>query len=175
MREMLKLGLILLIITAVSASILAVTNDITQAVILERKAEAIKGNLMTLIPDADDFAMLQGVSSSGVTEVYEGTKGGAPIGYVFKASGNGYGGAVEVLVAVSSEGKIIGVEVGDNSETPGIGDRVKNPEFTSQFIDKDTSSEVKVDAISGATRSSNAVMSAVNASAQLFQEAVKNR
>jgi len=175
MREMMKLGLILLIITSVAAVVLGITNNITQGVILERKAEAIKDSLVVLVPDADDFAMLQGVSGSGVSEAYEGTKGGTPVGYVFKAEGNGYGGAIEVLVAISSEGKVLDLQIGANAETPGIGDKVQNPEFIGQFVDQDATGEVQVEIISGATRSSNGVIGAVNAAAKVYQEAVQNR
>ena len=88
-------------------------------------------------------------------------------GSVVQVTVKGYGGPVQVKVAVLKDGSIAGVEIGgkDFSETPGVGARVQEESFWSQFIGKTGPFKLKdnVDAVSGATISSTAVVKAVNA------------
>ena len=55
-------------------------------------------------------------------------------GYVLTVKENGYGGDMFVDVALSADGtKLLGVHVGDNKETQGIGSKVTEKEFLEQF------------------------------------------
>ena len=79
----------------------------------------------------------------------------------------GFGGEIEVTVGIDTEGKIASLAVGGPkfAETAGLGARAQEAEFTDQFIGK--SGELAygdgLDAISGATITSTAVLDAVNA------------
>ena len=78
----------------------------------------------------------------------------------------GYGGDIEVSVGLKADGTIADLNVGGEgfAETPGLGGKATEKPFTSQFIGK--SGELKygegIDAIAGATITSDAVMDAVN-------------
>ena len=73
----------------------------------------------------------------------------------YQGSANGMGGAVNVTVTVEG-GKITAVTVGDNQETPGISDPAIE-KIPMEIVDKQSTS---VDAVSGATVTSNAIMQA---------------
>ncbi len=85
------------------------------------------------------------------------------------ASVLGYGGPVLVQLLLEDNGTIAAMQVGGArfSETEGIGSRVKEDAFTSQFISKTPPLALGegIDAIAGATVSSQAVVDAVNTAA----------
>ena len=94
--------------------------------------------------DADDAKAEAGALADGT---YEGT-------------GKGIGGDVPVTVTVK-DGAIESVEVGDNSETQGIGSNAIE-QLPEQFVGLKTAEEVDaLDGVSGATITSNALKDAV--------------
>lgn len=96
------------------------------------------------------------------------------IGYIFITSAKGYGGDIQVMTAVNSDGTVAAVEILDASgETPGLGQNVTKPDWYAQFAGlKDDITIIKggtanaenneINAVTGATISSKAVTSAVN-------------
>ena len=108
-------------------------------------------------------------------------KDGQVIGYTIKTSSKGYGGAIELMVGISKDSKITGVEIGNHSETPGLGSKATEPMFKNQYVDKDVSNSLlvvkgsanndnEISAISGATITSNGVTSGVNAAMKIYNE-----
>ena len=181
MKDILKLGVTLFAICAVAALVLGVTNNITAPVIEERNIQASNEERKTVLPEADEFKELEGMNSDIVLEVYEGIKDGQVIGYTIKTSSKGYGGAIELMVGISKDGKITGVEIGNHSETPGLGSKATEPMFKNQYVDKDVSNSLlvvkgsanndnEISAISGATITSNGVTSGVNAAMKIYNE-----
>ncbi len=86
-------------------------------------------------------------------------------GTTYTASAQGFAGPVAVFVTVKDDNIITGLDIGDDkfAETEGFGLNAKNPDFTKQFIGKTlpiTSDEI--DAISGATVTTVAVIEALN-------------
>ena len=75
----------------------------------------------------------------------------------------GYAGTIEVAVLLDRSGKIAGVLVGKNQETPGFLRRVWNKGFLSRWNGKTIKDAVttKVDAVTGATYSSDAIKAGV--------------
>ena len=171
MKDILKLGVTLFAICAVAALVLGVTNNITAPVIEERNIQASNEARKTVLPEADEFKELEGMNSDIVLEVYEGIKDGQVIGYTIKTSSKGYGGAIELMVGISKDSKITGVEIGNHSETPGLGSKATEPIFKNQYVDKDVSNnDNEISAISGATITSNGVTSGVNAAMKIYNE-----
>lgn len=144
MKDILKLGVTLFAICAVAALVLGVTNNITAPVIEERNIQASNEARKTVLPEADEFKELEGMNSDIVLEVYEGIKDGQVIGYTIKTSSKGYGGAIELMVGISKDSKITGVEIGNHSETPGLGSKATEPMFKNQYVDKDVSNSLLV-------------------------------
>ena len=144
MKDILKLGVTLFAICAVAALVLGVTNNITAPVIEERNIQASNEARKTVLPEADEFKELEGMNSDIVLEVYECIKDGQVIGYTIKTSSKGYGGAIELMVGISKDSKITGVEIGNHSETPGLGSKATEPMFKNQYVDKDVSNSLLV-------------------------------
>lgn len=181
MKDILKLGVTLFAICAVAALVLGVTNNITAPVIEERNIQASNEARKIVLSEADEFKELDGMNSDIVLEVYEGIKDGQVIGYTIKTSSKGYGGAIELMVGISKDSKITGVEIGNHSETPGLGSKATEPIFKNQYVDKDVSNSLlvvkgsanndnEISAISGATITSNGVTSGVNAAMKIYNE-----
>ena len=149
--------LVLTVICIVVSGMLAVTNMITKPVIdrnAQRKADAGR---IALLPQADAFQQVE-YSDGVISEVWAAENGA---GYVITGSAKGYGGDLPVMVGIGADGVITAIQVMDNSETPGVGKKTMEPEFTDQFRGRDGSDGVA--AVSGATVSSTAVVTVVDA------------
>lgn len=96
------------------------------------------------------------------------------IGYVITStSKDGYGGDISISVGITSEGVVSGIEFLVITETAGLGDNAQKPEFKDQYKGKQVDSftvtksgaaaDNEIDAMSGATITTNAVTNAVNA------------
>ncbi len=187
MKEIMKLGIILLFICAVSAVLLAFTNGATIDKILEQRAIASENDRKAVLPtadtfkelDADQFAPLADEFDK-IMEVYVGYEGETVVGYVIKTAPGGYGGAIEITTGLYNDGTIGGVRMGSNhQETPGLGAKAALPEFYDQYngmdalagisVVKATPGENQILAISGATITSDAVTTGVNMATDIFE------
>ena len=167
----------LLAITAVTALLLGIVNYFTAPVIQqiqdEKKAAAMSAVLQAEeYPKVEGFVPAASTSAAGtgtVAALYEAVQGGNTLGYVAEVTANGFGGAVSMVVGVTTDGAVTGVSVIDHSETQGVGSKVVNSqEVLSRFAGLSgeitvNSGENKVDGVSGATVSSKAVTAGVNA------------
>ena len=92
------------------------------------------------------------------------------------AGAGGYGGTVEVMIGIDPNGAITGVTVTNHSETPGLGTKAMTEEYLSQYngvsevAGDDIRKDSDIDAISGATLTSDAVYVAVGAALDQFKE-----
>ena len=108
----------------------------------------------------------------GVSAVYEANNGA---GYVFTTSARGYGGEVVVMVGINADGNIEGITVTQQTETKGIGSNVvDNPEYLAQYSGLSAAEPLvlneDVDARTSATVSSTAVINAVNAAIEAYNQ-----
>ena len=122
-----------------------------------------------------------------ITEVAEATdKKGKVIGYVINVTSHeGYGGDIEISVGIASDGTVKGIEMLSIGETAGLGMKAKDAEFKDQFRDKKVQKftytkngekgDDKIDAISGATITTNAVTNAVDSALIYYQNGVRRR
>lgn len=103
----------------------------------------------------------------------EGSADNELLGYIILVtSTQGYGGDIQLAVGISKDGLIKGISFLELNETAGLGMEADSEEFLGQFIGKEsnkftvtkTGAEIdsEIDAISGATITSNAVTDAVN-------------
>lgn len=191
----------LLVITLVAGLALSAVNEITKEPIAKAEETARLEAYETVFPNAefetpqDLDALLEGgqaaIDSVGLTGctvsdiLYANDANGERIGYVVAAvSPNGYGGDISVAVGIDAKtSTITGFSVLSNSETAGLGARCTEDEFVSQFAGKDATSieYVKgggaagnqIDAISGATVTTNAVTEAVNSALAVYGNVLK--
>ncbi|MEM1689843.1 MAG: RnfABCDGE type electron transport complex subunit G [Candidatus Hadarchaeales archaeon] len=88
-------------------------------------------------------------------------------GYIAMAEGKGYGGSISLMIGIHKDGTIKKVKILKQSETPGLGARITEENFLAQFEGKSVDEVMlkrdggTIDAISGATISSRAVVEAV--------------
>ena len=165
----LRISLTLLIITAVVAALLAGVNAITKDKIAAIQAEKTARALSAVLSDGSSAAAIDFTDDSGIiTAVYE-----SETGYAIQVAPNGFGGAVTLMVGVLKDGTVSGVSVISHAETAGLGavaadSTAKGEAFRGQYVgmsgtlavDKDGG---EVDSISGATITSRAVTTGVNA------------
>ncbi len=181
MRDIIKPGLILLIITVVAAVFLGFVNQVTFPIITANELETKNAAMARLLVDvkdnnfSEDYEITEPDSSLSVYNIgFDGTE---PVGYVITANPKGYGGAIKLLVAIGADGEIKGIEIVKHSETPGLGANAKGPKFTDQFIGKSdilkvtksTPSENEIQAITSATITSTAVTNGVNEALTYFK------
>ena len=92
----------------------------------------------------------------------------------FETSGKGYGGDLGLVVGIDvADDKIFGVGVTTHSETAGLGSKAKeDPKFAAQFAGVDIKSPIEVgnpiNALSGATITSNAVCAAATEAGAIY-------
>lgn len=177
MKQVGKLGLILFLITSVSAGLLSVVNDATKEIIQENAMKANFAYMQDMLPDANEFTVIEDpsiVDIESVDEVYEGLQDGSIIGYAIKTKTSGYGGAIEIIFAINIDGTIAGMRVASHAETPGLGARITEEDFTSEFegqsIDSELELNTDIDTISGATISAQAAVDGANAAIKVFNE-----
>lgn len=98
--------------------------------------------------------------------LYRAVSGGQTVGYAAQQTVQGYGGPIEVITAVSTDAVVQGIHVGGDAfaETEGLGAKTREPDFTEQFRSKALPVTLgkDIDAVAGATLSSQAVVDAVN-------------
>ena len=137
-------------------------------------------DMKTLLPGSENFVVEPySGEDANILSVHKGETG-----YVIETQTYGYAGNITMLVAVSTEGRVVGLVVRDQSETLGLGAKaLRDHEFLAQFLNGSgtfaigapgadafsgatgeaaTGEEVYVDAITGATVTSKAIARCVN-------------
>ena len=106
------------------------------------------------------------------------------MGYALSVtSGDGYDGNVTLSLGLDATGKVLGIAFTELTETPGMGMLADEPAFKGQFADRQVTQFVHnkggvtgdnvIDAISGASTTSGAVVNAVNAGLDFFHSVMQ--
>ncbi|MDD5116851.1 MAG: RnfABCDGE type electron transport complex subunit G [Candidatus Omnitrophica bacterium] len=172
MREMIRYGLILALICAIAAGLLAGVNELTRGKIASQAYAEEQAALKEVMPLAAKFAEVK----VGEEILYYKALDNQDkiIGFVFKAGAKGYSSLVQTLAGIFPDGSISAIKVISQNETPGLGMRITEKKFTDQFKNQDSLSLSGVQAITGATISSRAVMDSVKKKAAEVLELIKN-
>ncbi|MFA5350163.1 MAG: FMN-binding protein [Candidatus Omnitrophota bacterium] len=172
MREITRYGFILALICVIAAGLLAGVNSLTRSKIAAQALAEEQMALKEVMPKAEKFAEVKSAQQVLYYKALDGQD--KLIGFVFKASGKGYSSVIETLVGIFLDDRISAVKVISLNETPGLGMRVTENSFTGQFSNRDALDLSGVQAISGATISSRAVMDSIVKKAQEIRELTKN-
>ncbi|MBQ7650184.1 MAG: FMN-binding protein [Victivallales bacterium] len=197
MKSILKLVLSLGLVCAIGSFALSRVYTTTKRPIEEAAANELMSSLKLVLPpetatteQIDDTIFFKALDDSG-----------NQIAYAAKAIGKGgFGGDVTVLVGLDMNGKILAVMVTDNSETPGIGSKATDRKVRrslwevlsgksqdaafppNEYLDSYAGRDVTdgfafgkdgLNAISGATYSSTAILNGINTVSQAFRELEK--
>ncbi len=171
-NPILTLTLTLTVIAVVVSAGLAFIHFITSETIEANKQKKTDQALGEVFPGQEiTFSLLQ--DSEGQT-VYTGTNAqGAFHGYAISLTEAGYGGNIEMIVGIDSQSTVTGVQIVSQRETRGFEtDGTMQDGFLGRFIGKHLPME-KIDAISGATISSEAVERGVRAAMETAEGLVR--
>ena len=170
-------SVVLIIICLVISAALAFTNDITKDRIAEiDKQNSINAMAEIFTDEGVEFSDNYTVVRNDTEYFYSiASVNGEQIGFIFTTSSSGYGGEVKVMTGVNADGTVKAIKVlSVADETPGLGQAATNPEFTAQFSGKSgqisTEKNHDVDALTGATITTKAVINDVNIALELFEE-----
>lgn len=181
MNNIVKMTLKLFLVTLIAGVLLGGTYVITKDPIADQEAkEATEARQRVL--DADSFEEIpveQGPDWETISAIYQGLdKDGQVVGYTFALTAKGFNPGISLTIGIDASGVITGVNVGSNSETPGLGAKAGEPDFYEQYQGKSGDIEViksgapgdnQIAAIAGATITSKGVTSAVNLVSQYFR------
>ncbi|HBR16374.1 MAG TPA: electron transporter RnfG [Deltaproteobacteria bacterium] len=171
-----KMLLVLTVIGAVSGGILAGVFHVADPLIQANREKELKEAIFVVLPEAKDYKILEkGIDKTKVI-VYQGLDAdGRPVGLAFIADGGGFQGNIRIMVGLSVDYlKLKGIKVLEQNETPGLGNRIKEPAFEGQFKGLEIKPKVEyikyrkpekpnqITAITGATISSDAVVKNIN-------------
>ena len=124
----------LIIVVVVSVALLFGMNMITKSVIENQEMESVKSNFKDVIK-ADRFEVLDTAGAKDIVAAYRALdKDGKVLGYAVTSEVSGYGGPMQVHVALSNDAStFLGLRVGTNNETQGYGSKATESAFYNQF------------------------------------------
>ena len=166
-----KLTLTLLIISAVVACLLGLTNYITEEKIADINAQKTAASMQEVLP-ADSYTTVEYTGSeANVAAVHQA----GDAGFVVEVTPAGFGGAIDMVVGVSNDGTVTGVAIVKMSETSGLGANAATESYRSQYVGLSGTLAVtkdggEIDALTGATITSRAVTDGVNAALRVAAE-----
>lgn len=196
MSKIIKDALALTAITLVIGLLLGVVYEVTKEPIAQQEVKAKQEACVEVFPEADSFEAVDlkesadtfrkaldeaGYQAQTVDEVYQALDASGDVaGYVITVtSSEGYGGDIQFSMGVSMDGTTLGISFLSISETAGLGMNADTESFRDQFKDQKVSefsysktgaaAEGEIDALSGATITTNAVTNGVNAGLCAFQ------
>jgi len=161
----------LVLITTLTAVLLAFINMLTEPVIAANDTAKKNAAVMELFPEATDVQPLGDTLGESypenIHEVYAVYKAGALIGYCADAQAMGFGDNIGMMIGVNLNNTICGIKVLSIAETPGIGMAVAESDYLAGYaglyypvtFGHGTNT---AEAISGATYSSRAILNGVN-------------
>ena len=178
-----NMALSLTIISLVASACLGFVYEFTKKPIelsvLNKKLNAIKQVVpeFTNNPNNDMYRLPTGDGDS--LEIYPARKDSVIVGYAVNTyTSKGFSGNISLMAGFKPDGTIINISVLEQKETPGLGNKMTEPKFKDQFLDKNPAEfalKVKkdggpVDAITAATISSRAFCDAVQRAYNTLQK-----
>ena len=180
MRDIIIPTIVLFLICTIVTLALALTNYATEDAISEQVRIQEESARREVFSESESFEEIKDLYSIVdvadeerlVKKAFNSIKGGEVIGRVYSVESKGYGGVISIAVGIDKSGKTTGVKIISLSETPGLGSKVQEQPFISQLVGItpkealtivkiSSSKEEAIDAVSGATISSKAVVKAV--------------
>ncbi|MFH1791282.1 MAG: RnfABCDGE type electron transport complex subunit G [Candidatus Omnitrophota bacterium] len=183
MRKIIQIIVVLSAVSFISGACLVFVYSYTQPRILENQKKEVKEAIFKVFPGAASY---ETVNAGGMEVFLTKDAAGKQMGYAFIAKGNGYQGEIKLMAAISADLKtILGIEILESQETPGLGQEITSPNFRKQFMRLATLPEIicvkgekpdkpnEIEAITGATISSRAVVSILNDGVKQLKENIK--
>ena len=147
-----QLAVILFAISAVCALLLGLVNLITADAIQKAKDEKTQ-KAMAEVLTADSYEQVEYTGGDALVQaVYQA----GDAGYVVQVTPSGFGGVINMMVGVGTDGNVTGVSIISMSETSGLGTNAKKETFRDQYTGQPgpfsvTKDGGQINAITGAT------------------------
>jgi Na+-translocating ferredoxin:NAD+ oxidoreductase subunit G len=182
-NEIVKITITLLIFYLIGGAIIVSGYAFTKPIIDKNNAAKKVVVLRGMVPGVDKVDNLGKwtVCDKDADYFKVSDKNGNLLGYVVESYGLGYSSFIHSMIAVDSLQKITAVSILGHAETPGLGDGVENATWRDQFKGKSLenmevvkkSGTDKIQAISGATISSRAVVNGQRAALTFLSKALQ--
>ena len=187
MKSMIKDAAILFAITLIAGLLLGVVYEVTKEPIAVQEAKRKNEACKEVFQDAVNFESLElsapetgEKASATVNEVSAAVaEDGTVLGYVLDITTHeGYNGDIQFTMGIRLDGTVNGISLLSIAETPGLGmkaEEVLKPQFAeksvTQFAYTKTGAVTpdQIDAISGATVTTNAMVNGVNTGLEFFK------
>ncbi len=193
MKNMIKDAFILFAITLVAGILLGTVNEVTKGPIAEAQENAKKEACQVVFPNAASFEKVsldtdaiaqeltkKGISGADIDELsYALDETGKKLGVVITVTDHeGYGGDIQFSMGITTDGILNGISLLSISETAGLGMEAGNvlvPQFekvpvtTFTYTKSGSANSSEIDAISGATITTKAVVNGVNAGITYYE------
>lgn len=190
MKSMIKDAVVLFAITLIAGLLLGVVYEVTKDPIAQQKALRKNKACKEVFQDAADFRALElsvpetpeagekaAAAINGVSEAV--SDDGTVLGYVLDITTHeGYNGDIQFTMGIKMDGTVNGISLLSISETPGLGmkaEEVLKPQFAGKNVGQFSYTKTgalapdQIDAISGATLTTNALVNGVNAGLDFFK------
>lgn len=164
-NQIIKLTLVLLLVAAVTAGVLGLTNYITKDRIAEQARIATEKAYSEVLPASGYNEIAFDNAAFPIIDKISAGAGGE--GYVVELSFSGAQSTITAAVGIDAAGTVSGVSIIKHAETAGLGAKASEPGFREQYKGGAehmslTKSGGSIEGISGATITSDAVTAAVN-------------
>ena len=186
MKSMLKDAAILFAITLISGLLLGVVYEVTKDPIAKQEAMRKNAACKEVFQDAVNFETLELSAANGentaatINEVSKAVaEDGTVLGYVFDITTHeGYNGDIKFTMGIKMDGTVNGISLLSIAETPGLGmkaEEVLKPQFAEKNVSLFSYTKTgavtadQIDAISGATITTNALVNGVNTGLEYFK------
>lgn len=196
-NKIIKDALALTLITLVAGVALGGVYEITKDPIAKQEAQAKAEAYEQVFTDAAAFEAVEmddtltktirdqldqeGYKAQSIEEVMRAEdQSGETLGYAFTVvTSEGYGGDIQFSMGVQNDGTLNGISILSIGETAGLGMNADTPAFKDQFVGKrveklqytknGATQDDEINAISGATVTTNAMTNGVNAGLCAFR------
>lgn len=189
MKDNVRAVITLTLITLIAGVLLGYVYEITKEPIAAKTLEAKMDSYRKVFEQASDYTQTGNTDGDAARAVLNDAgypaetvdeclnavdSSGNLLGYVMTVTtSEGYGGDITISMGVTTDGTLNGIEILEIAETAGLGMKADTDEFKDKFKNKQVtqfnytksgaSSDYEIDALSGATITTNAVVNAVNA------------
>jgi Na+-translocating ferredoxin:NAD+ oxidoreductase subunit G len=174
--------LVLLLALIFGASLAGVQTALKPLIDANKLAETYK-QIPELVPGGSASGEPQSFGDISAYSVVDDS--GQPLGWVLPTGGQGFADRIEVLIGLNRDASAVtGLYVLDQKETPGLGNKIVEDAWRSQFAGKQTSPALNlvksdpaqandIQAVTGATISSDSIVAIINQSVAKFRSALK--
>jgi len=183
MKKVFQMMSVLTFVGLVSGAALVFVYQYANPLIAENQNNETKKAIFKIFPAAKNYKE-EIIADESVFKVND--KSGKLLGYAFVAAGNGYQGTIKLMAGIKKDlVTLVGIEVLESQETPGLGQEITTSKFETQFEGLKASPEItyiknqkptkpnEIEAITGATVSSKAVVTILNERIKVIKKHLK--